>query len=82
MDGGVAPNVIPEYTKAKYYLRAADRETLDDLYKKVEKIVEGAALQTGCKSSMKLYQNLVENMVLTPSLDAIYEKNTSDLSES
>lgn len=75
VDGGTAPNVIPEYTKAKYYIRAVDRETLDDLYKKVEKIVEGAALQTGCRSSMKLYQNLVENMVLTPSLDAIYEKN-------
>ena len=79
VDGGTAPNVIPEYTKAKYYIRAVDRETLDDLYKKVEKIVEGAALQTGCRSSMKLYQNLVENMVLTPSLDAIYEKNITAL---
>ena len=79
VDGGTAPNVIPEYTKAKYYIRAVDIETLNDLYQKVEKIVEGAALQTGCKSSMKLYQNLVENMVLTPSLDAIYEKNITAL---
>ena len=74
-DGGLAPNVIPEYTKAKYYIRAADIDTLHELYAKVEKIVEGAALQTGCKGSMKPYQNLVENMVLTPSLDALYEKN-------
>jgi hypothetical protein len=44
------------------------------LYEKVENIVKGSALQTGCTSSMKLYQNLVENMVLTPALDAIYEK--------
>ena len=36
-------------------------------------------LQTGCTSSMKLYQNLVENMVLTPSLDAIYEKYITEL---
>lgn len=79
VEGGTAPNVIPEYTKAKYYIRAADIDTLHELYKKVENIVKGSALQTGCTSSMKLYQNLVENMVLTPSLDAIYEKYITEL---
>lgn len=79
VEGGTAPNVIPEYTKAKYYIRAADIDTLHELYKKVENIVKGSALQTGCTSSMKLYQNLVENMVLTPALDAIYEKYITEL---
>lgn len=79
VEGGTAPNVIPEYTKAKYYIRAADIYTLHELYEKVENIVKGSALQTGCTSSMKLYQNLVENMVLTPSLDAIYEKYITEL---
>lgn len=79
VEGGTAPNVIPEYTKAKYYIRAADIDTLHELYEKVENIVRGSALQTGCTSSMKLYQNLVENMVLTPSLDAIYEKYITEL---
>ncbi|RGD76765.1 M20 family metallopeptidase [Thomasclavelia ramosa] len=79
VEGGTAPNVIPEYTKAKYYIRAADIDTLHKLYGKVENIVKGSALQTGCTSSMKLYQNLVENMVLTPSLDAIYEKYITEL---
>ena len=79
VEGGTVPNVIPEYTKAKYYIRAADIDTLHELYEKVENIVKGSALQTGCTSSMKLYQNLVENMVLTPSLDAIYEKYITEL---
>ena len=79
VEGGTAPNVIPEYTKAKYYIRAADIDTLHELYEKVENIVKGSALQTGCTSSLKLYQNLVENMVLTPSLDAIYEKYITEL---
>lgn len=79
VEGGTAPNVIPEYTKAKYYIRAADIDTLHELYEKVENIVKGSALQTGCTSSMKLYQNLVENMVLTPALDAIYEKYITEL---
>lgn len=79
VEGGTAPNVIPEYTKAKYYICAADIDTLHELYEKVENIVKGSALQTSCTSSMKLYQNLVENMVLTPSLDAIYEKYITEL---
>ncbi len=78
-DGGLAPNVIPDYTKSKYYLRAVDRETLDELYGKVENIVKGAALQTGTEGSMRLYQNLVDNMVLTPKLDEVYEKNLNSL---
>ena len=74
-EGGTAPNVIPEHTNSKWYIRAADIDTLHELYAKVENIVKGAALATGCTGSIKLYQNLVENMVVTPSLDAIYEKN-------
>ncbi|MBR2596204.1 MAG: M20 family metallopeptidase, partial [Solobacterium sp.] len=78
-DGGTAPNVIPEYTKSKYYLRAAAKSTVEDIYAKVEKIVEGAALQTGTKGSMHLFQNFVDNMVLTPKLDAVWAENLKAL---
>lgn len=73
-NGGKAPNSIPDYAAAKFYLRAASRDTLQDVYKKVENIVQGAALQTGATGRMQPYQNFVENIVPTPSLDAIYEK--------
>ncbi|MBQ6533166.1 MAG: M20 family metallopeptidase [Solobacterium sp.] len=78
-DGGTAPNVIPEYTKSKYYLRAAAKSTVEDIYAKVEKIVEGAALQTGTKGSMHLFQNFVDNMVLTPKLDQVWAENLKAL---
>ena len=78
-DGGTAPNVIPEYTKSKYYLRAAAKSTVEDIYAKVEKIVEGAALQTGTKGSMHLFQNFVDNMVLTPKFDAVWAENLKAL---
>ena len=78
-DGGTAPNVIPEYTKSKYFLRAAAKSTVEDIYSKVEKIVEGAALQTGTKGSMKLYQNFVDNMVLSPKFDQVWAKNLKEL---
>lgn len=79
--GGTAPNVIPDFTQSKYYLRAQDRYTLQDVWKKTEKIVEGAALATGCTGTMKLYQNLVENMILTPKFDAVFAEVLADLGE-
>ena len=80
-DGGTAPNVIPEYTKSKYYLRAAAKETVDMVYEKVENIVKGAALQTGCEGKMHLFQNFVENMVLTPKLDQVWVRNMNALGQ-
>ncbi len=79
--GGTTPNVIPEFTQSKYYLRAEDPETLQDVWDKVQNIVNGVALATGCQGSMKLYQNLVENMVLTPKFDALFASILESLGE-
>ena len=80
--GGDAPNIIPEYAAAKFYIRAASAPVLDSVYRKVEKIVEGAALATGCKGSMKPYQNRVENLVPTPSFDALYLQHLKEFGQS
>lgn len=74
-NGGKAPNSIPDYAAAKFYLRAASKDTLDEVYEKFENIVKGAALQTGAKGRMAPYQNRVENQVPTPSFDAVFKKN-------
>lgn len=74
-NGGDAPNTVPEYARAKFYLRAATAPVLDEVYQRVERIVEGAALATGATGSMRPCQNRVENTVPTPSFDALYEKN-------
>ena len=73
--GGKAPNVVPDYAAAKFYLRAATSARLREVYAKIEKIVEGAALQTGAKGRMQPYQNWIDNQVPTPLFDAVYEKN-------
>lgn len=79
--GGDAPNTVPDYAHAKFYLRAASMPVLNDVYKKVERIVEGAALMTGAKGRMQPYQNIVENMVLTPSFDDVYCRVMESLGE-
>lgn len=73
-NGGEAANVVPDYASARFYLRAKSRPILTDLYNKFEKIVEGAALQTGATYKFGLFQNSVDNIVSTPLFDEVYEK--------
>ena len=73
--GGSAANIIPDYTKARFYLRAATRQTLDKIYIKVENIVKGAALQTGTTYKYGLFQNSVDNVIPTPLFDEVYRKH-------
>ncbi|MDR1599566.1 MAG: M20 family metallopeptidase [Oscillospiraceae bacterium] len=80
-NGGKAPNSVPDYAKANFYLRAAKSATLDEVYAKVERIVEGAALMTGAKGKIERYQPRCEDMIKTPSLDALYKKNLELLGE-
>jgi len=71
-NGGVAANVVPEYASGRFYLRAANRSTLDDVYKKVENIIKGAALATGTEYKFGLFQNGVDDIIVTPSFDDIF----------
>ena len=44
--GGGQPNVVPDYARSHYYIRAPDQELLDPVKRRVMKIAEGAALMT------------------------------------
>lgn len=79
--GGDAPNVIPEYASARFYLRALTRTTLNDVSMKFENIVKAAALATGCTYSYGLFQNAVDNTILVPTLDKVYQKHLEALGE-
>ena len=80
-NGGAAANVVPDYASARFYLRAKSRPILNDLYKKFENIVTGAALQTGATYKFGLFQNSVDNIVPTPLFDEVYEKHLNKYGE-
>ncbi len=45
-DGGGAPNVVPAYARAWYYVRDIDRESVEKDYERVLKVIDGAARMT------------------------------------
>jgi len=45
-DGGKVPNIVPEHARLWLWVRDSDRQGVKDVVKRVEKIVEGAAIAT------------------------------------
>lgn len=79
LNGGEAPNIIPEYTRARFYLRAATRETLEVLIHRVINVAQGAAIATGCTTKHSYIQNIVENLVPNEALDNIFVECIEEL---
>jgi len=48
VNGGVAPNIIPDYTKALFYVRASKMAYVEELLEKITACAEGAAMGAGC----------------------------------
>ncbi len=46
-DGGKAPNVVPDFAEVYYYARHFNREVVVDIFDRIVKAAEGAALGTG-----------------------------------
>lgn len=46
LKGGVAPNIVPDEAEVWYFVRGLERKQTEDLYERVRKVAEGAALMT------------------------------------
>ena len=45
-NGGMAPNVVPEEAEVYYFVRAPERHQVEEIYTRLLKVAEGAALMT------------------------------------
>ena len=63
VDGGTAPNIIPERTTGRFYLRAKTRQNVNELVDKFKACVQGAALATGTSYKISNYENSFDDMV-------------------
>ncbi|KJZ75223.1 hypothetical protein HIM_05417 [Hirsutella minnesotensis 3608] len=66
-EGGLAPNVIPDYTRMHWGVRAPTIKRSELLFERVKKCIEAAALATGCTHKIIMsptYLNLRANHTL------------------
>jgi metal-dependent amidase/aminoacylase/carboxypeptidase family protein len=77
--GGGAPNVIPAFTKMSWYVRAATKERLDELYTKVVACFAAAATATGCSYEVKSRGHTYTDLISDPLLVDLYLSNSENL---
>lgn len=80
-DGGDAPNIVPEYAKARFFIRAATKPVLEAVAQKVRKIAEGAALITGAEVKITRFQNEVDNFITNARFDEVFKEVIEELGE-
>lgn len=77
--GGDAPNIIPQYTAGLFYVRAATRKYRDEVFKKVEKCIEGAAVATGASYKIEIGQPTFDPIKRNPPLEEAARANMEAL---
>ncbi len=66
-DGGKAPNVVPDFAEVYYYSRHGSREVVIDIFDRIVKAAEGAALGTGTRMEYEMIggtHELLPNLTL------------------
>jgi amidohydrolase len=78
-NGGIAPNVVPAHTSAKYIVRSETLEQLAELRPRVYRCFEAGALATGAKLEITGGDKPYAEMRHHPSMAALYRKNSEAL---
>ena len=78
-DGGKAPNIIPDYTCARFYVRSADRAYTAQLAQRVNACAEGAAIQTGCTLKTSAYELSYDELRTNEALSEVFNHNLGEL---
>jgi amidohydrolase len=73
--GGDAPNVIPDYTAALFYVRAATLPVLETLFGRFQDCCNGAALATGCRCEVNIKPPSLDPMKRNKALEQLWLKN-------
>ena len=76
--GGGQPNVVPDYARSWYYIRAPERNQLDPIYERIKKIAEGAALMTETELEVQFIDGLY-NIIPSKTLAELVVKNMREV---
>ena len=72
--GGEAPNVVPPFAEVYLYLRAPEMQTIDEVWPRVLKCAEGAALATETSFHLEVVSSAY-TMLPNDALAALLDKN-------
>lgn len=80
-DGGSAPNIVPDYAKANFFIRASKRSSCNQVTERIKNVARGAVLITGAKVNISFFQNKIDNFLVNNTFDKIFEENLNLIGE-
>lgn len=72
--GGDAVNIVPEKATARFYVRFATREYLDEVTEKVKNCAQAASLATGAEVNILNYESS-DDLKHNPTLSEVFKEN-------
>lgn len=78
-EGGEAVNIIPEKAAARFYIRSQQRKYLNGVTEKIINCAKGAAIQTGTKLKINVFENPGNNLLKNSKLISEFENNFKSL---
>ncbi|WP_419882717.1 M20 family metallopeptidase [Peribacillus sp. B-H-3] len=79
--GGDAPNIIPDFASARFFIRASTWKRAEEVSAKVRNVAQGAALAAGATVKIERFQNEVHDIVINTSLDEVLREELENLGE-
>jgi amidohydrolase len=79
--GGQAPNIIPDYAAARFYVRALDLGYLEELTPRVVRCFEAAAQATGCRVKVAFPGLTYHPYKPVYTLASLFQRNLESLGE-
>ena len=72
-EGGGQPNVVPDYARSWYLVRAPERDQLEPIYQRILKIAEGAAMMTDTDLEVEFIKGIYNKLPSKTLSDAVTE---------
>jgi amidohydrolase len=77
--GGAAPNIVPEHTRAKYYVRSSTLAGLDTWQPRVHRCFEAGAIATGASVEIIPQGPVYSEFVTDEAMASLYQANAEAL---
>lgn len=77
-EGGGQPNVVPDYARSWYLIRAPERDQVEPIYNRILKIAEGAALMTETELQVEFIKGIY-NKIPSENLSKVITANMKEI---
>lgn len=82
IDGGAAPNIVPERAIGRFFVRAASVDRLAEVERRIVDVFRGAALMTGCAVSVRKTSPSYSDLRTHSGMASAWRQNARDLGRS